>query len=269
WTDSTITGDSAELAGGNLTLYGYMGCLKSNITQNQANFVSSETPYFADATGIGDVKTYVFDKTSLLLTLSAQSVTLANGVTVSGGPGQWGFQCGPLFATALANLNEMGNATTTYRWNTGANSWNQLRTIKDSEGDFVAFDEPLRLPYTHDEPANTTYHNKSFTLEWTGTDLHGVPFVENQTDNRWRPGFNIPSGTLITVGNSTYKIKQLEGEQEMNEVGSPNAVIASEGFDLDVTLTAPSDDWTDPAVGAMPTVTSAPVFVDGVRQSDS
>lgn len=269
WTESTIHGDSAELSGGNLTLYGYMSCLKPNITQNQANFASSETPFYADASNIGDVKTYVFDKTTLLLTESSQPITLANGVTVSGGPGQWGFHSGPLYTTALGALSDMDDATTTYRWSTGLNSWNQLRVLKDSEGEYVTFSPPIRMSYTHNEPANTNYHNKTFSLEWTGTDLHGVPFIENNTDNRWRPAFNIPSGTTITVGNTTYKIKQLEGEQEMNEVGSPGSVISSEGFDLDVTLTAPADDWTDPAVGAMPTVTAPPVFVEGVRQSSS
>ncbi len=76
------------------------------------------------------------------------------------------------------------------------------------------------------------------------------------------------SGTIVTKDSTNYKIKQLEGEQVMVEVGDPNAVIASEGFDLSVTLTAPADDYVDPAVGAMPVVTEAPTFVGGVTQGD-
>lgn len=267
WTHETITADSAEMANGNLTLYGYRNCLKPLLTSNQANFTSAETPFYPDATDVTGVRTYTFNKNTLMLEISGSEVRLGDGVTVSGGPGQFGFECGPLFATSLSTLSEAASQTTTYTWRTGTNQWNQLRTIKTTGGAFVAFDPPMRMSYTHNEPTNTLYHGKTYSLEWTGSDLHGVPFSEGN-DNRWRPGFNIPSGTEVTVGNTTYKIKQLEGEQEMVEVGSPSTVIASQGFDLDVILTAPVDETQDPAIGAMPDLDEPPLFVAGVAQNE-
>ncbi len=268
WTHETITGQSTELANGDFTLYGYRDRLRPLITESQATWQANETPFFADANNVGEVLSYVFGKTTQMLTQGGSQVRLADGVSVSGGAGQFGFESGPMYATALTSLAEQGQQTTTYRWRTGSNSWNQLRAVRDANGNIVNFTPPLRLSYTHNEPSNTNFHNKTFNLEWTGTDLHGIPFFENTTDRRWRPAFNIPSGTVITMGDKSYKIKQLEGEQEMNEEANPTQVIADQGFDLDVILTAPTDKWTDPAIGAMPDIDDAPKFVGGVAQSD-
>ncbi|MFQ5473123.1 MAG: hypothetical protein ACE5FA_09595 [Dehalococcoidia bacterium] len=266
WTHETITGDSTELSGGNLTLYGYSQMLKANITQDQANFANSQSPYYPDAAIVSQGKTYVMSATSLVLQLAGNPVVLGSGVTVTSGPGLNGFHCGPLFTSPLASLAQMSSQTTTYDWSVGSNSWNQLRTVKDNNGNFVAFDPPLRFDYTHNEPANTNYNGKRFVLEWDGADLHGLPYLEDQTSQRWYPAFNIPTGTTLTNASGTYKVKALEGEQSMVSVSNPSAVIQSEGFDLSNTLTAPADEYVDPAIGPMPTVTSAPVFVGGVRQ---
>ena len=76
---------------------------------------------------------------------------MASGVTITTGPGLNGLNCSPLFTTALSSLDQMGNQTTQYGWSIGANDWNQLRTIKDAQGNYVSFSAPLRLNYTHDE----------------------------------------------------------------------------------------------------------------------
>jgi len=77
---------------------------------------------------------YSFDPSTLMLTLGGQPVRLADGVSVGQGPGMFGFDCGPLFASPLATLGDAASQTTTYQWTTGANDWNQLRTVKDSGG---------------------------------------------------------------------------------------------------------------------------------------
>ena len=66
----------------------------------------------------------------------------------------------------------------------------------------------------------------------------------------------------------SFKIKQLEGEQIMVEVGSPSTVYTAQGFDIDAqTITAPTlGNWEDPAIGTKPTITAAPLYVAGVRQ---
>jgi hypothetical protein len=57
----------------------------------------------------------------------------------------------------------------------------------------------------------------------------------------------------------------------MVEVANPSVVYAAEGFDIDGTpITAPTASaYEDPAIGARPEVTAAPLYVGGVRQSSS
>lgn len=257
---TAVTSDSPELANGDLTLHGYQRLLRANITSNQANYQNSESPYLPDAssTSSGD-QTYVFDSDTMLLTLTGNPCTLANGVTVTQGPGLNGFQCGPLFTTALSSFADIQNQTVTYEWVTGGNEWNQLRALRDGNGAFVDFDPPLRLTYVHSQ-SGSPFNGRTFFLEWDGANLGGIPFEQNQQDNRWYPLLNIPSATVLTNGGSSYKVKQLEGEQIMVEVGSPSTVYAAEGFDIDAeTITAPTlGDWQDPAIGTRPTVTAAP-----------
>lgn len=263
-----VTSDSPELANGDLTLNGYSRLLRANITSNQANYQNSESPYLPDASSVSSGnQTYVFDSDTMLLTLGGNPCTLANGVTVTQGPGQFGLSCGPLFTSALSSLTDIQNQTVTYEWVTGGNEWNQLRALKDGNNAFVDFDPPLRLTYVHSENGSP-FDGRTFFLEWDGANLGGVPFEQNQQDNRWYPLLNIPSATTLTVGGTSYKVKQLEGEQIMVEVGSPSTVYTAQGFDLDAeTITAPTlGNWQDPAIGTKPTVTAAPLYVAGVRQ---
>lgn len=266
WTFTTIKSDSAELSGGDLTLYAYWDMLKADITQAQANFANAETPYYPPAMNVGQGMTYVFNATSLLLTLGGQPCTLQNGVTVTSGPGMNGFRCGPLMTAPLSNFSEMSSQTVTYSWAMGSQPWNQLRTLKDQSNMSVQFQPPLAMDYTHVEPGSP-FDNRVFNLQWNGDHLNGIPYEENQTEGRWYPLLTIPSGSTATGNGTTYRLKQLEGEQVMVAVGNPNAVMASEGFDLSTPLTAPTSGlWQDPAIGQRPVVTAPPRFVAGVDQ---
>jgi hypothetical protein len=266
WSHSIVNGDSPELQSGDLTLYGYFNMLKSGITSAQANY-NLETPYFPDANSVGQGKTYVFKKSTLTLQLSGVDVALANGVSVNAGPRMNGLDCGPLVTTALTNLSQMPSQTTTYNWRTGSNNWNRFQTVKDANGAFVTFAQPLRFNYTHTEPGNPN-DGKAFTLELEGDELHGIPFDEVVGTGRWYPGFTIPRGSVLVDSQGTrYLVKMIEGEQRMNPVADPNAVIAFEGFDLNVTLTPPTSRYVDPAIGARPVVTTAPKFIEGVLQN--
>ena len=269
WQNITINADSPEMASGDLTLEGYFNMLRSNITNNQANYLNVESPYLPDATNVSTGNTtYTFDKSTLVLMNGADPVTLGNGVSITQGPGFYGLNCGPLFPSALASFNDIGAQATTYQWYIGDNEWNQLRTLKDQSGDFVEFDAPLRLSYTHQE-VGSPFDNRSFFLEWDGQWLGGIPYEQVSGTNEWNPQFNIPSGSTATTSTGTYKVKQLEGEQTMVEVGSPSTVYAAQGFDIDGTpITVPtSAPYEDPAIGAAPTVTDAPLYVGGVLQS--
>lgn len=270
WQNTTITADSTEMTAGDLTLNGYFNMLRADITQNQANYQSAESPYLTDAVAVNSGNTtYTFDKDTLMLMIGANPVALDTGVTITSGPGLYGLSCGPLFETALTSFNEIGTASTTYQWNIGDNEWNQLRTLKDAQDNFVQFDAPLRLTYVHSE-SGSPYDGRTFFLEWDGQWLGGIPYEQETGSNNWSPLFNIPSGATATGGSTTYKIKQLEGEQVMVEVGSPSTVYSAQGFDIDGTpITVPTEaPYQDPAIGTKPTVENAPLYVGGVAQSN-
>lgn len=267
WSSTTVTADSPELAGGDLTLHGYSRLLRANITSDQANYQNAETPYLPDATSVSSGnQTYVFDKDTLLLTLGGNDVTLNSGVEITQGPGMFGLNCGPLFASALSSFADIATETTMYEWSIGTNSWNQLRTLRDGNGAFVVFDAPKRFTYVHDEDGST-FDGRTFFLEWDGTNLGGIPWEQGE-DGRYYPLFNVPTGTTVTADNATYKIKQLEGELLMVPVGDPNGVYAAQGFDLDgQSITAPTAaPYEDPAIGEKPTIERAPLYVGGVAQ---
>jgi hypothetical protein len=269
WTITTIKADSPDLLSGDLTLYAYWDMLKADITQAQANFTGGQTPYYPPAGNVGQGMTYVFNATTLLLTLGGQPCTLQNGVTVTQGPGMNGFRCGPLMTVALNNFNEMQNQTVTYSWATGPadQPWNQLRTLKDSNNMSVVFQPPIAMDYTHHENGSP-FDGRVFNLQWNGESLNGIPYQESEADHRWYPLLTIPSGSLATGNGTTYKLKQLEGEQQMVAVADPTAVMASEGFDLTTPLTPPTAGlWQDPAIGPRPVVTAPPRFVAGVDQT--
>lgn len=264
---TVITASSPEMTDGDLALLGYVRRLRAGITFNQANYLAGQRPHFPDAVDVNDVKNYVFDKATMRLRLDNVDVTLADGVTVTQGPGVNGFECGPLVTNALSALPELEQQTTTYVWRTGPNQWNQLRTVRDAGGAVVAFDAPLVFDYTHHE-VGSPFDGRRFMLEWDGAQLGGIPWVEGP-GGRFNPQFNLASGTTLTVGGATYRVKQLEGEQVMNEITDVNGVMASQGFDLTTNLlTPPADQFVDPAIGPMPLLNEAPRFVGGVVPSD-
>jgi len=264
-TSTVITQSSPELEAGDLTLLGYVRRLKAAITQNEANYLAGQSPHFLDALNVGDVKTYAFAKATMMLQLDGVDVALAPGVTVAQGPGVHGFECGPLVTSALGSLEELQQQGTTYLWRTGPNEWNQLRTVRDAGGAIVAFDPPLVFDYTHAE-SGSPFDGRRFALEWDGSHLGGIPHVEG-AGGRFDPQFNIPSGTTLTLDGATYRLKQLEGEQRMNEIADVAGVMAARGFDLTTNLlTPPTGGYVDPAIGPMPELDAAPRFVGGVAQ---
>ena len=175
----------------------------------------------------------------------------------------------PAVRDGADTADDIQDQSTTYEWIIGTNPWNQLRTLRDGNGAYVSFDPPTRFTYVHDQNGSP-FDGRTFFLEWDGTNLGGIPF-EQGDDGRYYPLFNIPTGTTVTSGGTTYKIKQLEGEQLMVPVGSPNTVYTAQGFDLDgQTITAPTAaPYEDPAIGSKPVVTEAPLYVGGVAQTGS
>jgi hypothetical protein len=267
WSVRAVDSDAPELAGGDLTLHAYSQMMRPNLTQSQVDWASGESPFFPDATQASEGKVYVFSRDRLVLTLGGQDVTMASGVNPTG-PSAFGISGGPMITIPLTNLIEMSSQQVTYRWHTGPQGWNQLRTLRDGSGAFVRFDAPLELAYQHDEPANARFHGKVFRLEYHGHgQLHGIPHEQEPGTDRWYPVLAIPSGTLLSDGSASYLVKVLEAEQRMRPVADPQQVIEEQGLDLDTELSFPTETFQDPATGAKPTIDAPPLFVSGVKQT--
>lgn len=270
WGETTLNSDAPELANGDLTLHSYFRSLRPNISQTMVNFSGGQSPYFTDATNTSNGQTYTFTRTGLVLQHGGQGVTLLDGVSLDNSPFGNGLMSGSMVTSPLTALSDLANQDTTYRWQIGTQSWNQLRALRDTQGAFVAFDSPMTFNYTHNEPSNTRWHGRTFRLEYQGFgQLHGIPFEQVAGTNRWYPVFRLANGTVLTNNSGSYKVKVLEAEQKMTRESDPTGVIAREGLDVNTSLTPPANTWADPAIGAKPAVTAAPLFVRGVRQSGS
>ncbi|MBK8979964.1 MAG: hypothetical protein IPM29_29040 [Planctomycetes bacterium] len=266
WQDSVVNGDSPELANGDMSLLGYFQAPRPLCTQSQANFVEGASPFFPEVYEPQNGHAYTFRKSDLMLLQGGEPVCFANGVDPSNGPSERGVWSGPLVTEQPTQVWEIHQAAVSYSWEYGVQDWNQYRTVKDSEGAFVTFDEPLVIEYQHDDPSNARMHGKIFRLEYQGFgELHGLPYEERES-GRWYPLITIPTGSIATHAEVSFRVKILEGEQHMREVQNPLQVIQEQGLDLDTTLTPPADVYENPAIGAAPTIATPPLFVGGEKQ---
>lgn len=260
---------------------------------------------YSFATDPADPNTMVLiDKTS------SNPVVLASK---SSDPGyEWGVSSGPLFDNTIqANMDvikcdwtltgqicgwESWYLDEFFTWETGPNSWNQFMGLKDGAGNFVRFDEPLRVLYTHIQPVASApdykYNNVKFNLEYSGFgNLQGIPGAcvdinmqpaTCDQSTHWVPEFTIPdmnplvAGELSEVTDSNdnitkYIVKALEKEQRMRAAdlsGDPtiltpctNASVTPAPYPLpSMTL------WNAPTSGRRPNITSAPKVIGGVVQ---
>ncbi len=263
-----MNGSSSLLASGNVTFNCYYGCLRANITQDQADY-NGDSPFLTDSSDVSSPNTYVFVASTMTLTLDGASSTkigVASGVVPSASsPNYWGFMGGAMVpsGTTITNPWDIWNADVFYTWETGPNQWNQFSGVKDGSGNFVSFDPPLFMTYTHHDSSDPAHDGHIYQLDYSGFgELHGIPF-EDAGNGRWYPVITIPDGTLLG-DSSQYIVKALEKEQKMQEVddGNCSALDTSNG------LTAPQKNYSDPAIGSKPTVDAAPAVIKGLLASE-
>ncbi|HEY3307968.1 MAG TPA: hypothetical protein VGJ93_05900 [Desulfuromonadaceae bacterium] len=232
--------------------------------------------------------TYTFDRQTYGLT--------RGGVKVDGTAISMGLNSGPLFdpastsnlAALQCNNNGTPNSSQTcgwqswsnlpefYTWSSGPNNWQVLSTLKDSNGAFVSFAQPLQVLYAH---SGDGYTNASFFLQYNGFgNLNGIPGKCVNMDTglpadcstggqgtqiRWVPKFTIKAGESVTgPNNTTYYVKPLQVEQRMKPA-APGACnnLTTTAYPLPALST-----WTDPALGAEPSVTGPAKVIGGVIQ---
>ena len=242
---------------------------------------------------------YTFNTTTMLLELNGSSVTMSQASTSNA----YGVMSGALFDPTGANLASLdcnwdwdNNPATNpqvcgwkawsalnvfYTWETGPDSWNQFSALKDGTGTMLKFEPPLSVKYVHHK-AGSPFDGATFMMDYSGFgNLNGIPGkcvdmetgLEAQCTNsntiRYVPAFTIPpsqtdgSLTKVTVDTTEYLVKPLELEQRMLKVDVGNcsslSVTPYSLPDLDT-------EWTDPAIGTEPVVTSAPAVIGGVVQ---
>ncbi|MEO0481764.1 MAG: hypothetical protein AAF196_20045, partial [Planctomycetota bacterium] len=267
-TETTVLPSDDEFAQGAFQLYGFFNAPRPLATAAQLDYAEGLSPFFDDVNLVQSAITYSMSGSEMVLKQNGESVLAAQGVDMLETQSEWGIYSGPLVPTLPENAADVWEAPVVYEWEYGPREWNQLRALRDSEGEIVTFDRPLAVEYTHDDEADPEFDGRTFRLEYNGFgDLHGLPHRERD-DGNWLPLISIPSGSEVTAGEDTYVVKLLEGEQRMVEVVSDSAAImTSRGLGFDVTLDPPADLFTDPDIGVRPTVTTPPAYVAGEPQS--
>ena len=250
----------------------------------------------ADLTAGTNYAAYTFNTTTYKLMDGATTPASIERTSAAEGDLSWGVWTGAMIdvddistaltcdwdATAICSW-KVNNADTYYTWETGTDEWSKYTGLKNSQDEFVQFDPPFKVEYTH------TYDDAStgtFILEYGGYgDLWGIPGICVDQDTgaevdcwdetvefmRYVPGFTIPDDSVLTTtrqdtgAEATYYSLALEKEQRLVEAADGSCTTA--GLTIDETLTLPTIAlWLDPTTGPMPVVAAAPAVIDGVVQ---
>lgn len=179
------------------------------------------------------------------------------------------------------------DATEYYTYETGPNPWNRYIGLSAVGGAAVTFDPPINFTLTvatdnTTVPSGSPLIGSKVQLNYNGFgELHGIPgqCVNKDTNapetcsggggsQRWVPAFSIKDGAALTSTNpaGTYYVKYLEREMRFAQVDPNNCT--SLPLPTGVTLPSAPTSANDPraAMGAEPTVTTAPKVIHGVLQ---
>lgn len=255
---------------------------QANMDQANPYLDTSSIQYQNTTPGNATFIDYTFSTSGMMLQYSGQDVILA---TVNNSQ-QWGVTSGPLFDStdsivqaalvcdfdsgSTCGWQAWSNLSVFYTWETGPNDWNKFTALRDAGDNYLTFDAPLQVKYTH---TGDGYSNATFYLDYGGFgDLRGIPGkcvnfddgtdVDCGPNTRWIPEFSITDGAEVTSGATSYLVKAMEKEQRMQSVSASNCSSLSL-----TTYTLPDISlWVDPAIGAEPAIDAAPAVVGGVLQ---
>ena len=234
-----------------LTLYYWNFALDAPIDQNDIDgAAAAEQAYWG---GDPTEKQYFFDASELVLKETDENgdeVIMGFDLDLSDSFYEWGYHMSPLTTNGDYTKDDWWQAhdeDTYYSWETGQNDWNQFATLEDSYGDYVTFQAPLMLDYTHstanDINDDATHDGVKFKLDYDGFELH-IPweFNPDATDgHEWEPMFGLKDGTTLTDSNNNeYVVKGIERALIMNEVGDPSVADA---LVIDTTIAPPTLEY--------------------------
>lgn len=260
YKEEFVTPSDSIFASGDLTIKCYSMCPKAPLTA--ADFNSGDL----FETDITDSETdpyiYTISATDMTLKRNGESVTIALGTPIDpSSPNFWGFRSGAMVTTSTTVDNpwDVWSKETQYTYEAGPNNWNFYTALLDSNGEAVSFEAPLKCLYQ--DAVNGTYY-----LDYHGEGrLFGIPYEKVESDDSefemWVAQFIIDDGTELDCDGTPYYTKAMAIEQSMAEVdASACSALSISG------VGAPENQFTDPEVGTMPTVTDAPAVIGGIVQ---
>jgi hypothetical protein len=203
-----------------------------------ADAQNAEQTFYSQMDQDRDIKTYFYDVSDLLLKendSAGEAVIFPEGLTIpSGSNYEWGYTLMPL--VTRSNLTgatwwQSHDEDTYYSWQTGNDDWQHFSTLTDADGNYVEFDPPLLMSYTHANAndvnwstgdADVPNNGKKFNIEYNGFELQ-IPWYFSETADDWVPMFNIADGTVVTSGGVDYVVKGVEEALHMRALPSPPA----------------------------------------------
>ncbi|RYY77379.1 MAG: hypothetical protein EOO52_05500 [Gammaproteobacteria bacterium] len=276
------TAEGQLLASGNITLYCVDRCPVG--TLEAEHLTSWNSPFSDPIQSLENVRTFSFSTSgenplTLVRQSNSEPIRYANGLTSEGlsesnSPYSWGIRSGALVtADVLETLSapwdiyNPAKVTVFYEWETGLNSFNQMVSVKDSNGKIQTFDKPIQFTYTHSDEKDRSenagiYDGKVTLLNYGGNgQLGGIPSTQDD-DGRYVAGFTIADGTLMGPDNKyVIKAQEIEGTMKPTpgqcsslQLSAPPEPVPNE------TTTNASD------IGEMPVVTGSPKVIAGVIQ---
>ena len=243
---------------------------------------------------------YSFDNTTSGMVLKFDNNSTSTSVLLSSANSNlsYGVHSGILFDNTSANYtalqcdwnssyicpwNARQAMSTFYTWETGPEAWNKLTVLVASDNSSVKFDPPMNVKYTHSETGSNSgksYDNATFYLEYGGHgDLWGLPSFcisrktgekvscANDDTTRWIDEIAIPAASIATQtkdGTTHYMVKPLDIEQTMKKASSDTACTAA-GLSLGGLSLPDVSRYSDPDIGAKPSVSGPPAVVAGAK----
>ena len=260
-----------------LALFATVNAIKSEIDVADVN---AGEIYLPEPVNVSNAHRYVFNPADMTLRLDSGGgvlvgVGLADGVAPDQGPNQWGMQSGPMVTgEQLANMTsifDVFDEPEFYFYETGHNTWNQFIGLTDASGEFLSFDAPLELLYSHttadDMNDDATFDGQQIVLSYNGPGrLFGIPGVQvnfGAQGTRWQPNFSLKDGTVVGP-NGEYVVRALGVEQTLVEDagGAPQLDIT----DADALVLPDASIYETPDIGPRPTILDAPAVVNGEIQ---
>ena len=276
--------DSDLFANGeNVTLYGFVSCLRGEITGAEAE---AGDVYLEDAPDGMTPYVYSFQQSTLTLFHDVngdgsvlERAGLADGEEPNSGPFTWGMQSGPLVTdtTGIDDVWDVWTLPEFWQYETGHNDWNVLWSLADGQSNVVDFEPPLQFSYTHatanDRNEDASNDGKTYFLSYDGPgQLHGLPYVGvdldgDMNDDRFYPVLSLDDGVMVGPTGTEYVVKATEIEQVLTaDPGGNPGLDLTEASDLTVPTVA---GYQAPTIGAAPTVTDPPRVINGELVGDA